>query len=190
MNDPTPLTFSPDLISSTATAFASIDPGESPPRLWEIASLVEIMILADLAIYRGEGVAYAGWAALLALMPVLLFLGSARRQPRRSVFLLGTMLVVLAARLLWCGSLVEKAVGLALLPCFALAAAGYTPYLNEALGFTLQIPYHGGRGLIAYGRGLLHFGRRFARRRRSPSCCRLSSARPSACCLYWPIPIW
>ncbi|HET6326990.1 MAG TPA: DUF4153 domain-containing protein [Planctomycetaceae bacterium] len=162
MDDPTPPTFSPDLISPTATAIASVDPTESPPRLWEIASLVEIMILADLAIYRGEGVAYAGWAALLALMPVLLYLGSARRRPRRSVFLLGTMLVVLAARLLWCGSLVEKAVGLALLPCFALAAAGYTPYLNEALSFTLQIPYHGGRGLIAYGRGLLHFGRRFA----------------------------
>jgi hypothetical protein len=69
---------------------------------------------------------------------------------------------VLAARLVWCGSPVEQAVGRALLPCFAISVAGCIPYVTEAFIFTMQIPYHGGRGLVAYGRGVLHFGRRFA----------------------------
>jgi hypothetical protein len=155
-------TFSPELIPTTSAPVSSSDAAESPPRRREIVSLVEILVLADLAIYRGESAAYAGWAALLAAAPVLLYLGSARRLPGRSVIVIGVMLVVLAARLVWCGSPVEKGVGLALLPCFAIAVAGYIPYLTDAFVFTMQIPYHGGRGLIAYGRGLLHFGRRFA----------------------------
>jgi hypothetical protein len=153
-----------DLISPAAAPAPVVpsDPAELPPSRMEIASLVELLVLADLGIYRGEGAAYAGWAALLAAAPVLLYLGSAKRRPRRSFALLGAMLVVLAARLVWCGSPVEQAVGLALLPCFAISVAGYIPYLTEAFLFTMQIPYHGGRGLVAYGRGLLHFGRRFA----------------------------
>jgi hypothetical protein len=168
MDDTTRPSFTPSLISPSPVPVPTSDPSELPPRRWEIASLIEIVILSDLAIYRGEGSAYAGWATVLAAVPVLIYLGSTqrlgstRRRSQLSVVLLGAMLVVLAARLVWCGALVEKVVGLALLPCFAIAAAGYLPYLTDALFFTLQIPYHGGRGLIAYGRGLLHFGRRFA----------------------------
>jgi len=116
--------FGPDLISPAAAPVVPSDPAELPPSRMEIASLVEILVLADLGIYRGEGAAYAGWAALLAAAPVLLYLGSAKRRPRRSFALLGAMLVVLAARLVWCGSPVEQAVGLALLPCFAISVAG------------------------------------------------------------------
>jgi uncharacterized protein DUF4153 len=40
--------------------------------------------------------------------------------------------------------------------------AGYVPYLTDAFTFALKIPYHGARTLVAYGRGFLNFGRRFA----------------------------
>lgn len=149
-------------IGPSLTHVSQIAPSDAPLRFAELASLIEMLILADLGIYRGEGAAYAGWAALLGAAPFLLYLGSTRRQARRSVLLLGSMLLLLAVRLVWCGSLPEKCVGLALLPCFALALAGRVPFLTEALKFALLIPYYGARGLAAYGRGLLNFGRRFA----------------------------
>jgi hypothetical protein len=144
-------------IAPVATPSALVDPVLRPA---ELVSLFAIVLLADLAIYRGEG--YAGWAAVLGAAPVLLFFGAAHKRLCRSIFLLSAMLLVLAARLFWCGSVVEEAVGLALLPCFAISVAGYVPYVTDSLIFTLQIVHHGGRGLAAYGRGLLQFGRRFA----------------------------
>jgi Domain of unknown function (DUF4173) len=135
---------------------ALVDP---PPSLAELASLLGMLILADLAIYRGSGAAYAGWAALFGGAPVLLSLAAARRRPNFGVLLLGAMLVLLAARLVWCGSPVEKGVGLALLPCFAVALAGCVPYLTDAFTLTLQIPYHGARAIVVYLRSLLSIGR-------------------------------
>jgi len=134
-------------------------PGDPPPRLAELASLLGMLILADLAIYRGSGAAYAGWAALFGGAPILLSVAGARRRPNLGVLLLGAMLVLLAARLAWCGSPVEQGVGLALLPCFAVALAGFVPYLTDAFTLTLQIPYHGARALAVYLRGLLKIGR-------------------------------
>jgi hypothetical protein len=157
MDDRNPTGISPEQIAPAAPGIVVIDP---PPRSLEFLGLFGIVALADLAIYRGGG--YAGWAAVLAAAPVLLFIGAAHRRPRPSAFLLGAMLVLLAARLVWCGSVIETAVGLAVLPCFAIAVAGFVPYLSDSLIFTLQIVYHGGRGVAAYGRGLLQFGRRFA----------------------------
>jgi hypothetical protein len=157
MDGVNPTSLSPEQIAHVAPSSAPIDP---PLSAAELASLLAIVALADLAIYRGEG--YAGWAAVLGAAPVLLFLGAAHKRLGRGIFLLGSMLLMLAARLVWCGSVVEAAVGLALLPCFAISVAGYIPYVTDSLLFTLQIVYHGGRGLAAYGRGLLPVGRRFA----------------------------
>jgi hypothetical protein len=130
-----------------------------PPRPAELASLVGMLVLADLAIYRGQGAAYAGWAAFFGGAPMLLSLAAARRRPTLGVLILGAMLILLAARLVWCGSPVEQGVGLALLPCFAIALAGWVPYLTDAFTLTLQIPYNGARALTAYVRGLLNIGR-------------------------------
>jgi Domain of unknown function (DUF4173) len=162
MDDEKPPTFDPDLIAPLSAPVVPAAADDPPPRHRELASLLAIVLLADLAIYRGAGEAYAGWAAVFGAAPFLLFLGASRQRFHRSVPLLGAMILLLAARLVWCGSPVEKGVGLALLPCFAVALAGYLPYVPDVLFFTLQIPYHGGRGLAAYGRGLLGFGRRFA----------------------------
>jgi hypothetical protein len=153
-------TLNPALIAPAdrpAAATASIDP---PPRLAELSSLIEILVLADLAIYRGVGAAYAGWAALLGAAPLLLYVGAARRRVHASQILLGAMLLLLAVRLVWCGSDVERLVGLALLPCFAFAVSGDAPYLSGVVAFTCRIPYLGARGLAAYGHALLSFGQR------------------------------
>ncbi len=148
------------LVTSADRQAASNPTIDPPPRLAELSSLIEILILADLAIYRGVGAAYAGWAALLGAAPLLLYLGAARRRVHASQILLGAMLLLLAVRLVWCGSDAERWVGLALLPCFAFALAGDVPYLSRVAAFTCRIPYLGGRGLAAYGHGLLAFGRR------------------------------
>jgi hypothetical protein len=134
-------------------------PPTPPPRLAELAGLIGMLILADLAIYRGQGAAYAGWAALIGGAPVLLSLAGARRRPTLGVLILGAMLILLGARLVWCGSPLEQGVGLALLPCFAVALAGFVPYLTDAFTLTLQIPYHGARALAVYVRGLMNIGR-------------------------------
>src|ERR1700722_17799619 len=71
-----------------------------PPATWmEFASLLAIVLLADTSIYRGKG--YAGWALMLAATPVLLFLGAARRRPGAGLAVLGAMLVLAAAKLIW-----------------------------------------------------------------------------------------
>ena len=130
-----------------------------PPRFAELVCLVGMLILADLAIYRGQGAAYAGWAALFGGAPVLLSVAVARRRPTIGVLILGAMLIVLAARLVWCGSPVGQGVGLALLPCFSIALAGFVPYASDAFVLTLQIPYHGARALAADVRGVLNIDR-------------------------------
>jgi hypothetical protein len=152
----------PDVIAPTTQQGAENLPDAPSPRLAELVSLLGILIVADVAIYRGEGQAYAGWAVLLGAVPMFLSLASARRRPTHGVLMVGSMLVLLAGRLVWCGSEAEQWVGLALLPCFAIALAGYAPYLTDAFALTLQIPYHGARGLAAYGRGMRNLGRTFA----------------------------
>jgi hypothetical protein len=148
--------FVQELEAPQAPVKAGVDP---PPRLAELASLLGILLVADLAIYRGAGAAYAGWAALFTAAPMLLSLAAERRRPNLGVLLLGAMLMLLAARLVWCGSPVEKGVGLALLPCFAIALAGSVPYMTDAITLTLQIPARGARGLATYVRGFLNIGR-------------------------------
>ena len=154
--------FNPALVASGYSQSAARPLVDLPPRVAELSSLFAILVLADVAIYRGVGPAYAGWAALLAAAPGLLSVGAARRRRSRGQMLVGAMFVLLALRLLWCGSEVEKAVGLALLPCFALVLAGDAPYLTRVSAFTARIPYLGGRVLTAYGHGLLSFVRRLS----------------------------
>jgi len=133
---------------------------DDPPASWlELISLLAIVLLADVGIYRREG--YAGWAAVLAVTPILLFVGAARRRPGRSVALLGVMLAIVAAKLVWSGTLVATVVGMALLPLYAMSLAGQPPYILDAVSFTGSLVQYGGRGLAAYGRGGLKWGRRF-----------------------------
>ena len=69
----------------------------------------------------------------------------------------GGLLVVVAARLLWCGSIMAAAVGTALLPLYAMSLAGRRPYILDAISFTASLVVYGKRGLVSYGAQRVHF---------------------------------
>ncbi len=60
---------------------------------------------------------------------------------RRSscVLLIGLLIVLLSAKLLWCGSWLQVACGSLTLLTFSMALAGNPPYLPELLGFGLSV---------------------------------------------------
>ena len=76
--------------------------------------------------------------------------------------LLGAMLVLAAAKLVWCGSTLATVIGTSLLPFYAMTLAGRRPYVLDGAAFTASLVTQGGRGLASYGRSGLEFGRRFA----------------------------
>ena len=131
-----------------------------PPRWTESIALAALVVLADIAIYRGDG--YTGWALVLAVTPFLLCLGAVRRQLGPTLVLLGGMLLLTSARLIWCGTTMAVTVGTAVVPLFAMTLSGRPPYLIDGLWFAAAIVPCGGRGIAAYGRGGLSLGRRFA----------------------------
>jgi hypothetical protein len=140
-------------------AEAFISPELQPPVRWrEIVAVVGLILLADMTIYRGEG--FAGYALWFVAAPLLLALGAPRPSRRLSSWLVGGMLVVLAAKLLWCGSGPLVAVGLALLAAQAMSLAGLTPYVLDVGAYVLQAPAAGCLGLALYRRssGKLGYG--------------------------------
>lgn len=122
---------------------------DAPSVRWrEVASLLLIVALCDLTIYRGKG--FAGYAALFVGASIFLSLGTARIRLNTSVWLLAPMLWVLAARLLWCGSPLTLMVGFAVLVCFAMSLSGIPPYVLEAIVFAASTIHAGYRGLLVY----------------------------------------
>lgn len=133
---------------------------EQPAVGWhELISLLTTVALADLAIYRGHG--YAGWAAILAAVPVLLLVGSTRRAGGLTPLMIGLMLWAIALRLVWCGGPLAVGVGLVLLPAYVLALGGRVPYLFDGLAVMARLVVAGCLGVAAYGRDVLKFCRRF-----------------------------
>lgn len=122
----------------------------APVHLREIIAVALLVVLADLTIYRGEG--YAGFAALFAAVPVLLTLGASRPRGRMSVWLIAGLLLLLAAKLLWCGHVGMVAIGFWLSVALAMALAGWTPYILEMGLYALQTPVAGWFGLADYVR--------------------------------------
>jgi hypothetical protein len=128
-----------------------------PPVRWpEFLSVVLLVALADLTVYRGRG--YAGYAALLAGGPWLLLWGAPvgrtwrGGRPWASIVIVGLMLLVLAARMLWSGWALHVAVGAVLMMAFALALSGAVPYLLEIVVFPARVMLGGLLGLAAYTR--------------------------------------
>lgn len=118
-----------------------------------------MVVASDLLIYRGEG--YAGFSALFVLFPFLLCLGSVHKIANLSLGIVGGMLLLLALRLLWCGTPLAVTFGFLLIPAFALTLSGMRPHVPEALRFASRIFLNGLRGLHAYLQGLLDLSRRF-----------------------------
>jgi hypothetical protein len=125
--------------------------GVQQPFTWrELLGVVLVVVLCDLTIYRGYGL--AGYAALFAAAPWLLVAASPR--PRFSVLTitLAAMSMLLAARLVWRGSELAVAAGFCLLVAFAMTLTGRTPYVLDVLTYALQTPVSGIEGLEHYRR--------------------------------------
>ena len=118
--------------SDTASAREAL----SPPVSWrEIVAVLTLVALCDITLYRNSGA--AGHAALVVLAPLLFWLGSPRPRCRASLWVISLMLVVLAAKLLWCGYLLLLPVGVALLVAWALSLSGQVPHVLGPGGFGL-----------------------------------------------------
>ena len=125
---------------------------ESPVRWTEIVSLLLIVLLCDVTVFRGNGL--AGYAALVIGLPVLLLIGVPSKKPLRATWLFGLLVIGVAARLLWYGSGLGVACGLVVLVCFAMSLVGRTPYLLHAAVFASQSFAAGHHGLNHYGAAL------------------------------------
>jgi len=122
---------------------------EPPALRWrEVFAVLLLVVLTDLTVYRGQG--YAGYAALFLIAPGLLFLGSPFRRLGRGGWIVAGMTVLLAGRMLWLGSALEVAVGLALLVASAMALAGRRLYVLDIAAYALQTVTAGGAGIVHY----------------------------------------
>ncbi|WP_068133870.1 DUF4153 domain-containing protein [Roseimaritima ulvae] len=110
---------------------------ESPTGWREWLAVVLLVGLCDLTIYRGQG--YAGYSLLFAAVPWLLVAGGWRPHFRTATWVTGSLLLLVALRLLWSGSSLAVLVGFALVPAFAMALGNRLPYVPEWCRFTARM---------------------------------------------------
>lgn len=144
-----------DLPPPDATEGA-LPPADQPPIVGrELVALMLLVAVCDLTIYRGRG--YAGYGALFVVAPLLLLLGTVQPKFDRSGWVLAPLLLLLAIRLVWCGSMLAVAVGFALLCGFAMSLSGLRPYVLQAVVFAGHLISAGHRGLHHYSTALGRF---------------------------------
>lgn len=130
-----------------------------PPAVhWrELLSVLLLVVLADITIYRGTG--FAGAAVFLAIAPVLLLLGSPASALSLLLGGLAIMIGLTAARLVWQGSIATGLAGLMVLLAFAMTLARRTPFVLELLGFSLKAWFDSVEAIGAYDKWFRrHFG--------------------------------
>ncbi|HLA85087.1 MAG TPA: DUF4153 domain-containing protein [Thermoguttaceae bacterium] len=136
-------------------------PGEceksQAPLSWrEPVAAVAMIALCDLAIFRGHG--WAGFALVFAVAPVLLAFGVFCPRAGRAFWLTGAMLVVLAAKMVWCvpwlGWLM-LGTGFSLVAAVAMSLSGRPPYVLAVVLFASQTLRAGCERLNDYGRRLV-----------------------------------
>ncbi len=151
-NEPRPFAFSSGQFAEPVDAEVLADVHSAPPpvRARELLALVLLVVAADVAMYRGHG--YAGMAMFFIAAPLLLLVGAPRPRWRPAVAVVGAMLLVVAARLVWCGSPLAIASGFALTVALAMALAGITPYALDALLYAFSAIPAGYEGLMLYRR--------------------------------------
>jgi hypothetical protein len=134
----------------------------SPILVREILALPLLVILCDVTLYRSEG--FLGPGVLFLIAPLLVALGKVGLKPDRSLMVLAPMLLLVSARLAWCGSYMAIATGFVLLCCFAMGLSGLRPYLTRAIVFASQMIVTGYRGLHQYFRTVSRFSPSIMRR--------------------------
>lgn len=120
----------------------------APIRWREILAVLLVVVLADVTVYRGPG--FAGYALGFAVAPFLLALGMPCLRGRASAWIVGGMLLLAAAKLLWCGDALLVAVASVLLVAVAMTLAGRSPCLVDLFLLVVQTPAAGGLGLVQY----------------------------------------
>ncbi|HVA48360.1 MAG TPA: hypothetical protein VNH11_18480 [Pirellulales bacterium] len=124
---------------------------DQPPVRWrELLAVVVAVVLCDLAIYRGQG--FAGYALLFVVLPVVFAWGAFHPRRGAAVWTIGAMPALLAAKTIWCGSVLLVAAGFSLLAAFAMALSGQTPFVAETAVFASQTIASGYKRLVYYGR--------------------------------------
>ncbi|MDA1050876.1 MAG: DUF4173 domain-containing protein [Planctomycetota bacterium] len=116
----------------------------------ELAAVGSIVLLADVTLFHGHG--YAGCALFFLLAPALLLAGMKSWCQSVSVWVSSAMLVVLAAKLFWCGSLLLVFFGFALTVAIAMSALGHPPFVLELIVYASQTIQAGYAGLVQYWR--------------------------------------
>ncbi len=131
---------------------------DRPVRWRELLALLLVVALSDVTVYRGEG--FAGLAALFVGVALLLLFGapvSSSLQTRRqttSLWIVGGLIVLLATKMVWCGTELQIALGLGLLMAFALALSGTVPYVLDIVVFPARMMLGGLLGLASYTRSV------------------------------------
>lgn len=127
----------------------------------EVAAVLLAVVLCDVTLYRGEG--FAGCALLFLLAPTVLLLGCPRARLNRGIAIVAGMLLLLAVRLVWLGSVLGVVAGFALIVAAAMCLAGQRPYVLDLLAYALQTSAAGGLGLVRHAKSLAQGGPRLPR---------------------------
>ncbi len=121
---------------------------DSPVRWIEVVCLLLTVALCDVTIYRGAG--FAGYAALIAGMSVLLAAGVPSKRPQTATWFFAILVAGASVRLVWCGSGLSIVAGLVVMFGFAMSLVGRTPYLIHTAVFASQTFAAGHHGLNHY----------------------------------------
>lgn len=139
--------------AGNVTELPATDYPEKPrPAAWrELAGVLLLVFLSDLAIYRGKG--FAGYGLLFGLAPLGLALGASTLRWRTGSFFV-MVLVGLAVRLLWSGSWLAVVCGFFCCVALAMSFAGQTPHILSIVAYLGQAFVSGTAGLNTYGAAL------------------------------------
>jgi len=130
---------------------------QQPPVRWrEILAVVLLVALADAALFRAHG--FAGYGAFFLLAPMLLWMGAPRSKHGQGFWLLAILMLLLVAKMLWCGSWLLVGSGFVLLVGFSMALAGMCPHVLETIVFGSQSVLAGYEGLVHYRRSTEKLG--------------------------------
>ncbi len=126
---------------------------DRPVRWREWCVILALVVLADVTIYRGWG--YTGWASFLAALPLLLLCGAPpldARYARRWLGMLvsGLLLLLLAAKMVWCGWPLQVFLGITLAAAFGASLSGSVPTIGEVMAFFPRVILGGLLGLAAH----------------------------------------
>lgn len=111
----------------------------------ELAAIALSVGVADVTIYRGHG--YAGLGFFFVTYPLLLMLGRSNWRPNSTAYWIAALLLALATRLYWYGSVLGVCCGFGLTFAFATTLDCKVPYLHAVFATATQSTVNGLRNL-------------------------------------------